>query len=58
MEIVGNVAGVVQSLLGEWADEAAEESGVIQRKRKFTARTLSQTFVLGFLQRPNASDAE
>ena len=58
MEIVGNVAGVVQSLLGEWADEAEEESGVIQRKRKFTARTLAQTFVLGFLQRPNASDEE
>jgi hypothetical protein len=31
---------------------------VIQRKRKFSARTLAQTFVLGFLRRPNASDED
>ena len=59
MQMLTKVAGVVQCLLGEWAEEAAAAgSGVIQRKRKFSARTLAQTFVLGFLRRPNASDEE
>lgn len=56
MKIVTKVAGAVNTLFGKLADEAAEESGVIQRQRKFTARTLAQTFVLGFLAHPRASD--
>lgn len=58
MQMLTKVASVVQCLLGEWAEEAAAESGVIQRKRKFSARSLAQTFVLGFLRRANASDEQ
>jgi Transposase DDE domain len=42
--------------LGQIAQQAAEESGVIQRVRKFTPLSLARTFVLGFLRDPNASD--
>lgn len=56
MKIVTKVAGAVNALLGKWADEAAAESGVIRRRRKFSARTLAQTFVLGYLSNPKASD--
>jgi hypothetical protein len=39
-------------------DEAAAVSGVIGRRRKFTASSLARTFVLGFLGNPDASDEE
>lgn len=58
MEIIAKMAAVVQSLLGSWAEEVAQERGVIQRRRKFTAATLARTFVLGFLAKPDASDEE
>lgn len=45
-------------LFGPLAQRAAHESGVIVRQRKFTPMSLAQTFVLGFLQKPNASDEE
>jgi hypothetical protein len=56
MGIVVKVGGALQRLLGEIAETAAAESGVIQRTRKFTAISLARTFVLGFLQTPTASD--
>jgi len=56
MGIVVKVSGALQRLLGEIAESAAAESGVVQRKRKFTAMSLARTFVLGFLQTPTASD--
>jgi hypothetical protein len=56
MEILAQVGGALQRLLGEIAEMAATESGVIQRTRKFTAISLARTFVLGFLQTPAASD--
>lgn len=56
MQIVAKVAKAVQSLLGTWAEEVAQTCGVIRRTRKFTAATLAQTFVFGFLARPDASD--
>ena len=58
MEIIAKVAAVVESLLGTWAEEVAEQCGVIQRQRKFIAATLARTFVLGFLAKPDASDEE
>lgn len=58
MQIIAKVAAVVQFLLGDWADEQAKESGVIQRRRKFSAATLARTFVYGFLANPDASDEE
>jgi len=56
MGIVVKVGDALQRLFGEIAKTAAEESGVIQRRRKFTPLSLARTFVLGFLQTPNASD--
>jgi hypothetical protein len=56
MKIVARVGDALQRLLGQIAQQAAEESGVIQRVRKFTPLSLARTFVLGFLRDPNASD--
>jgi len=58
MSIIAKVSAAIQQLLGGVGEAAAEKSGVIERKRKFTATTLLQTFVLGFLKNPNASDEE
>jgi len=58
VDIIAKVGGALQKVFGEIADSAGEASGVIRRKRKFTARSLAQTFVLGFLQNPEASDED
>src|SRR5712692_7485884 len=58
MKIIGKVASALQELFGPIADKAAETSGVIVRKRKFTALSLARTFVLGFLRNPEATDEE
>jgi hypothetical protein len=58
MGIVAKVGAMLQRLFGTIPDEAAEASGVIQRKRKFTGVSLAKTFVLGHLQNPEASDEE
>lgn len=58
MGIVARVAKAMQQVLGPDADEAAQACQVIQRERKFTAATLAQTFVLGFLAKPDAKDEE
>ncbi len=58
MGILAKVGAALQRLFGEIAENAADESGVIQRKRKFTGLSLARTFVLGFLQNPEASDEE
>lgn len=58
MGILAKVGESLQRLLGENAQTAAEESGVIQRLRKFTSLSLARTFVLGYLQNPNASDEQ
>lgn len=56
MGILAKVGAALQRLFGEIAQSAADESGVIERRRKFTAVSLARTFVLGFLKNPNASD--
>jgi Transposase DDE domain len=58
MEIVAKVSAALQQLFGEFADQAALASQVVVRKRKFTALSLAKTFVLGFLQHPEASDEQ
>jgi Transposase DDE domain len=58
MPILAKVGSALQNLFGQFAADAAAESGVIRRQRKFTAMTLAKTFVLGFLQKANASDEE
>jgi hypothetical protein len=56
MGILARVGSALQRLFGDIAETAADESGVIERTRKFTALSLARTFVLGFLQNPKASD--
>lgn len=56
MGILAKVGAALQQVFGAIAQTAADASGVIERKRRFTARSLAQTFVLGFLQDPKASD--
>jgi hypothetical protein len=56
MGILARVGGALQGLFGGVAQQAAAESGVIQRTRKFEPTTLLETFVLGHLQNPQASD--
>jgi hypothetical protein len=56
--MIAKVGAAIQLLFGKVCDEAAESSGVIQRKRKFSATALLQTFVMGFLKDPEASDED
>lgn len=58
MSIIARVGAAIQQLLGQVSEATAETCGVIERKRKFTATTLLQTFVLGFLKNPKATDEE
>jgi hypothetical protein len=58
MGIIAKVGTALQQLFGAIAEEAAVESQVIVRKRKFTGLSLIRTFVLGFLQNPEASDED
>jgi hypothetical protein len=58
MSILGAPAAALKRLFGPLAEEAAHESQVIVRQRKFTAWSLAQTFVLGLLHNPRASDEE
>jgi hypothetical protein len=56
MTILAKVGAALQRLFGVVAQAAADASGVIERKRKFTPMSLAETFVLGFLQDAQASD--
>lgn len=56
MGILVKVGEALQQMFGKDAETAAAESRVIQRQRVFTPVSLARTFVLGFLQTPNASD--
>lgn len=52
MEMLAKVGAAFQRLFGPVADEVAERTGVIQRRREFTPLTLGMTFVLGYLWKP------
>ncbi|MBA2703672.1 MAG: IS4 family transposase [Blastocatellia bacterium] len=56
MGILAKVSGAMQRLFGEIAQSAGQDSGVVQRQRKFSLVSLARTFVLGFLRDPKASD--
>ncbi len=56
MGIVAKVGTALQQLFGEIAQTAADESGVIQRTRKFNPLSLARTFILGFMLDPRTSD--
>lgn len=58
MAIIAQVGSALQQVFGEIAMLASQASGVIQRERKFDACSLLKTFVLGFLQKPDASDED
>jgi hypothetical protein len=58
MSIVAKVGSSMQILFGTIAEEAGNKTGIIVRQRKFTCFSLLKTFVLGFLQKPDASDED
>lgn len=55
MSIVARVQSAVQRILTEEAERVGAACGVIRRKREFTASTLAQMVVWGFLQNARAS---
>lgn len=56
MDILARAGAALQRLFGPLAEEAAQVSQVIVRRRKFTGLSLARAFVLGFLRDPEASD--
>ena len=54
MEIVGKVAAAMQHVLGPEIEDLGQTTGVIQRRRKFTAITLLRVLVLTLLRKPAA----
>jgi hypothetical protein len=58
MPIVSKVARLLQTLLGPLAEEVSREVPVIKRRRKFSASTLAQAFILGFLAKRRPSDED
>jgi hypothetical protein len=58
MGMVAGVGAAVQELFGPLAADAERDSRVIVRRRTFTAASLARTFVLGFLQNPDATAEE
>src|SRR4029077_15549679 len=58
VSIVAKAGAALHLVCGRLAEEAARETGVIVRRRKFTPRTLARMFVLGFLQKPAATDED
>jgi hypothetical protein len=58
MEIVTKVGRALQELLGTIAEEVATSTQIIVRERKFSGWSLARTFMLGFLENPEASDED
>jgi Transposase DDE domain len=56
MTILAKVGLAFQQVFGACAQQAAAATGVIRRQRIFTPLSLARTFVLGFLQHPDADD--
>jgi hypothetical protein len=55
MRIVASVADVLAMLLATDAQAAADEVGLIKRRRKVTGPLLAQTWILGWLSKPSES---
>jgi len=58
MQIVQDVAAVVQAVFGDTMDDLGRASGVIRRERKFSGSGLLRTLVLTLLQHPAAKDRD
>ncbi len=58
MSSLAQVATAMQHVLTEVADEAARQTGFVQRQSKLTGALFAQTTVLGWLAQPQASLAE
>jgi Transposase DDE domain len=54
MSIIGTVARTLQAILGPALDVIGRQTGVIQRRRKFSGASLFQTIVLTVMKSPNA----
>jgi hypothetical protein len=55
VKMVARVAVQLQRVFTVLAEEVGKQVRVVKRERKFTAATLSQTLVFGFLQNPRAA---
>ena len=58
MEIVDKAAAAMQQVLGPETEELGRTTGVIQRRRKFSAVSLLRMLVLTLLRRPAAKPAD
>jgi Transposase DDE domain len=58
MGMVAGAGAAVQQLFGPLAAAADRDRPVVVRRRTFTPASLARTFVLGFLQNPDASAEE
>lgn len=56
MPVIEQVSGALQTILTTTAEQVGAACRIIRRKREFTAATLAQTLVFGFLQNPRAGD--
>lgn len=52
---ISRMGQALQNIFGETADEVARETQFVQRESKLTGTKFLQTFVLGFVQHPEAS---
>ena len=55
MATIAQVSQAMQTVLTEVANTAARATGFVQRQSKLTGALFTQTLVLGFLSKPNAS---
>lgn len=55
MDMLTKVSGALKSVFLERADQINSEAKAVKRRRKFTPRTLAQTFILAFLKNPEAT---
>lgn len=58
MSIIATVARAMQTALGPQLDAIGRDTGVIQRRRKFSGMTLFRTLVLTFMKSPRAATPE
>lgn len=55
MKILAKVAHALQTVFQDFAEEANQEVGAVVRRRKFTPRSLAESFVLALLANPRAN---
>lgn len=55
MDMVTKVSNALKIIFLESADQINLQAKAVKRRRKFTPRSLAQTFILAFLKKPNAS---